>query len=102
MNKQSAGPSRTKTSGLSFITGVKITALVLIIVACAVLPTIHLFKVKLEDRQKELEQQALELEQENQQLEEYLDNKNTDEGVKDVAQDQMGMVDPDAIIYDFD
>ena len=26
----------------------------------------------------------------------------TDEGVKDVAKDELGMVDPDTIIYDFD
>lgn len=82
--------------------GVKIAVLGLIVVSIVALVTSFIFIGKLKEKNRDLQQQALELEKENKALQEYISKKDTDEGVQDVAKDELGMVDPDTIIYDFE
>lgn len=81
---------------------VKLTVLLVIVICTIALLGCHVFIAKLKEENRYLQQQAMELEEENKNLQSYIDNQGTDEGVKDVAKDQLGMVDPDTIIYDFD
>ena len=75
-----------------------------IVVAIAVIIGITAFLVLRSvtlDAQARAEQwraQAQQLEQENQALEDKIDNLGTLEGIKDIAQDELGLVDPDTII----
>ena len=81
---------------------IKLTVLLVIVFSTAALLTTYVVMNKLRETNKDLQQQALELEEGNQDLQDYIDHKDTDEGVQDVAKDDLGMVDPDTIIYDFD
>ena len=81
---------------------IKIAVLLVIVFCTAALLAIHLRKAELTAENKQLQQQSLELEEGNQDLEDYIAHKDTDEGVNEVAKEELGMVDPDTIIYDFD
>lgn len=82
-------------------TVVKIALLGLLVLSTVTLIAIRSAIVKNEAEAAALEQQAAALEQENQKLQQYNDQKNTDEGYEQVAQNELGMVDPDTVIYDF-
>ena len=92
----------TKQRRISLRTWAKLAMLALIVLGVAVLLVTHRALKNIEQKNKDLQQQALELEQQNDKLQDYISNKNTDDGVKDVAQEELGMVDPDTIIYDFE
>jgi cell division protein FtsB len=81
---------------------IKLAVLLVIIISTAALLLTYVYISKLRDTNRDLQQQAMELEEGNKDLQGYIDHKDTDEGVKDVASDQLGMVDPDTVIYDFD
>lgn len=81
---------------------IKVAVLLVIIFSTAALLTTYVVISKMQEANKDLQQQALELEDDNQNLQDYIDNKDTDEGVKDVAKNELGMVDPDTTIYEFD
>ena len=83
-------------------TWIKLALLLVIIFSTAALLTTYVVISNLREANENLQQQAMELEDGNQDLQGYIDHKNTDEGVKDVAKDELGMVDPDTIIYEFD
>ncbi len=94
--------NRKNAPQLSKKAWVKITLSLVIIFTTAALLTTHILIGKFREDNQNLEDQAACLEQTNQDLQQYVNNKDTDEGIKDVAQNELGMVDPDAIIYDFD
>lgn len=96
MNKQ------TENAQQSTRIWIKLTVLLVIVFSTAALLTTYVVMNKLRETNKNLQQQALELEEGNQDLQDYIDHQNTDEGVQDVAKDDLGMVDPDTIIYIFD
>lgn len=81
---------------------VKLAVLLVIIFSTVALLTTHLVIDKLKETNRNLQDQALELEDENKDLQNYIDHKDTDEGVKDVAENELTMVDPDTTIYEFD
>ena len=47
-----------------------------------------------------LRHQAAQLEQENQKLEDKIDKQGSLEGVKDYAEDELDLVDPDVVVID--
>ena len=47
-----------------------------------------------------LRDQAAQVELENQELEEDIQNKDSVEGIKDIAEEELGLVDPDTVIFD--
>ena len=81
---------------------VKLAVLLVIVFSTVALLTTHLVIQKLKETNRNLQDQALELEDENKDLQNYIDHKDTDEGVKDVAENELTMVDPDTTIYEFD
>lgn len=93
---------QAKNQQLTTRTWIKIAVLVVIIVCTAALLTTYVVIKNLKETNQNLQQQALELENTNKDLEEHVDNSGTDEGVNGVAKDNLGYVDPDTIIYDFD
>ena len=95
MNKQTEQQQATKM-------WIKLALLLLIVFSTAALLTTYVVISNLREANENLQQQAMELEDGNQDLQGYIDHKDTDEGVKDVAKDELGMVDPDTIIYEFD
>lgn len=64
----------------------------------AVLLVLHAVTLHTQKEAEELRLKAQQLEQENQKLEEKIDNLGTLEGIKDVAQGELGLVDPDTVI----
>ena len=48
----------------------------------------------------DLRNQAAQLEQENKELSEDIQNKDSVEGIKDIAGEELGLVDPDTVIFD--
>ena len=93
---------QAKKQQLTTRTWIKIAVLVVIIVCTAALLTTYVVIKNLQETNQNLQQQALELENSNKDLEEHVDNSGTDEGANGVAKDDLGDVDPDTIIYDFD
>ena len=81
---------------------VKLAVLLAIIFFTAALLAIYVGISQMRQINADLQQQALDLEEGNQDLQNYIDHQGTDEGVKDVATGELGMVDPDTVIYDFD
>lgn len=81
---------------------IKLATLIMIVLSTAALLTIHVVSKNLEEDNKNQEQQYIEESQTNDKLQGYLDNAGTDEGVKDVATNELGMVGQDTTIYDFD
>lgn len=97
MNKQTKAKPQQRSQVL-----VKLAVLLVILFSTAALITTSIYIAHLTQAYEDLQQQAMELEQANKELQDYIDNKGTDEGVKDVATGELGMVDPDTVIYDFD
>ena len=48
----------------------------------------------------DLRNQAAQMEQENQELSEDIQNKDSVEGIKDIAGKELGLVDPTTVIFD--
>ncbi len=71
-----------------------------IVLAMAAVLTLNLTIAAAQDRTNELRDQAAQLEQNNQELEENIGNLGSSESVKDIAKDELGMVDPDTVIID--
>ncbi len=95
MNKKTKSQQPTKV-------WIKLLVLLAIVFCTAALLVTYVYISHLRETNQNLQQQALALEEENRNLKEYIDHKDTDEGVKDVATGELGMVDPDTVIYDFD
>lgn len=78
----------------------KAVVLSAIILSTAALLTIRLTLGATEDRINALKDQAAALEQSQQQLEDKINNQGSLEGVKDYAEDELGLVDPDTVIVE--
>ena len=97
MNKETTSQAGQKNASV----WIKLTVLLVIVFCTAALLGTYVFITQLRETNRDLQQQAMELEEGNKDLQGYIDNKDTDEGVKDVAKNELGMVDPDTVIYDF-
>lgn len=76
-----------------------------VLLAAIVFSTVALIalKIGIQDyraQTDELRNQAAQLEQDNQELEEDIQNKDSVEGIKDIAGEELGLVDPDTVIFD--
>ena len=69
-----------------------------VVIALTALLVLHSVTLDAQARKEQWRAQAQQLEQENQELEEKIDNLGTLEGIKDIAQDELGLVDPDTVI----
>ena len=96
MNKQTKAKQRRSQ------VVIKVAVLLTILFSTVALITTHIYIAQLTQAYEDLQQEAMELAQANKDLQNYIDNNGTDEGMKDVATGELGMVDPDTVIYDFD
>lgn len=78
--------------------GTIIAITIAVVVALAALLVLHSVTLDARQRAEQWRAQAQQLEQENQSLEEKIDNLGTLEGIKDIAQEELGLVDPDTVI----
>ena len=76
----------------------KILLIVVILLSMAALITLRVAQDRIEAQTSAMLEEAARLEQENQELQDKIDNMDNVEGVMDIAQDELGLVDPDTII----
>ena len=78
----------------------RVAVLVVLLVCTALLVTLSFMTAEARQKAAALKQQAAELEQQNAALEERIDGLNTLEGIEQIAKEELGLVDPDTIIFD--
>ena len=76
-----------------------------VIAAAVVLSSITLLSLRLvqweaEEKLADLRQQAAALEQSNNELRQDIDELGTADSIRDIAQEELGLVDPDTIIFE--
>lgn len=77
---------------------VKILAGLVVLFSIAALVALGWVRGSIQDLTEEKRQQAAALEQENAELKEKKDKLGTSDSVRDIAQEELGLVNPDAII----
>lgn len=77
----------------------KIVVLAAVAFSMAALIMLHISLGEADSRNRELRQQASVLEQQNSQLEENIDNLGSVQSVQHIAQEELGMVDPNAVAF---
>ena len=78
--------------------GTVIAVTIAVVIAIAALLVLHSVTLDAQAQAERWRAQAQQLEQEQQDLEDKIDNLGTLEGIKDIAQDELGLVDPDTVI----
>jgi len=78
---------------------VKCIVLAAIILSTVALLTLRLAITEANNREEELRKQAAALEQENNQLSEDIEKVDSIEGMKDIAENELGLVDPNTVIF---
>ena len=76
-----------------------------VVVATLVLATVALLVIRsaivqYQDRTEQLRKEAAALEAQNQQLQEDMGQQNTVAGILKIAKEKLGLVDPNAVIFD--
>lgn len=77
----------------------KCAVLATIVLSTAALTTLRLGIDQYQEQTAQVRAQAAQLEQENQKLDNQLQQKDTVEGVKSIATEQLGLVDPGCIMF---
>ena len=77
----------------------KCAVLAAVVLSTAALLTIHFSINKSQQKLDNLQTQAARLEQENQQLDQYTGEVGTVQSIRRIAQEELDLVDPDAIIF---
>ena len=78
----------------------KVVVIALILVCTAALITLAWSGAQLRNEISDLRNEAANLEAENAELAEKIDNLDSVEGVENIAEDELEMVDPDTIVID--
>jgi cell division protein FtsL len=81
-------------------TVLKIVLILLIVFSIAALVGLRWVHNGLRDKIQDLKQEAAALEQDNADLQEKIDDLGSVQSVKDIARDEMGLVDPNTILID--
>lgn len=77
----------------------KCAVLAAVILSTVALLTIHFSINKNQQKLDHLRDQAARLEQENQQLDQYTGELGTVQSIQRIAQEELGLVDPEAVIF---
>lgn len=77
---------------------VKILAVLVVLFSMVALVALGWVRGSIRDLTEEKRQQAAALEQENAALKEKNEKLGTSDSVRDIAQEELGMVDPDAVV----
>jgi cell division protein FtsB len=78
----------------------KLVVIALILVCMASMITLGLAGIRLKTQIEALRQEAAQLEAEIEELSDKLGRLDSVEGVEDIAQDELDLVDPDTIVID--
>lgn len=81
-------------------TWVKILVLVVLVASIVCLMTLRGALLEAKGESEALRSQAAQLEQENSRLETYIQQLGTVQGIIRIAQEELGLVQPDSIIFD--
>ena len=76
----------------------KLVVTVLIVFSVAALLALAWVRGGIAGQIQKLREEAAAMEQENQELQDKIDSMDTVDGVMDIAQEELGLVDPDTII----
>ncbi len=76
----------------------KIAVCAAVLLSVVTIAVLHCATLDAQAKAEAWRQKAQQLEQEKKQLEEKIDSLGTLEGIKDIAQDELGLTDPDSII----
>lgn len=80
----------------------RVALLVTLVVCTALLVTLAFMTAEAREKTQALKDQAAALEQQNAALEDRINGLNTLEGIEQIAKEELGLVDPDTIIFDTD
>ena len=78
----------------------KIVVILVILFSMAALLAMSWVRSSIQARTADMQQQAAELEYENEELKKKIDQLNSEQSVKDIAREELGLVDPDEVIVD--
>lgn len=78
----------------------KIVVIAAIVLSMTALITLRLVQSDLEARNRDLQAQAEALEKENAELEDKIDALGSVQSVEQIAQEELGLVDPDTVLID--
>lgn len=78
---------------------VKCVVLAAIVLPMVALLTLHMCITEVRAQTNDLRQQAAVLEQENQKLEQNIAQLDTVQGIRQIAAEMLGLVDPDAVFF---
>ena len=84
------------------VSGGKLTIIMIVIaivLSMGALTFLHLSTSALENRVNGLQDQAANLEAENEQLQEDIDQVDSIHGIVEIAEKELGLVQPDAVFY---
>ena len=76
----------------------KVVALCAVVLSTVALLTLQSAIVASRDNTADLMDMAGKLEQQNQDLEQRIDGLDTEEGIRDIAESELGLVDPNTVI----
>ena len=79
-------------------TALKIVMVVLIVFSMAALTALAWVRGSIRSQVEELRQEAAALEQENRELQEKIDALGSVQSVQDIAQEELGLVNPDTVL----
>ena len=85
---------RRRSSNLS-----KIVVIVTIVLCLGALGTLRLAMNKIENQTEDLRSKAAALEEENRILEERIQDIDSVQSVKDIAEEELGLVSPDTVVF---
>ena len=80
----------------------KIAVIALIVLSMAALLALSWVRSGINARTEDMRQEAAQLIDENAELETKINDLGSVQSVQDIAQEELGLVDPDTVIYDFD
>ena len=99
MAKQKSPFSRIRLVYRRSSTALKCVVLATLVVCSVALVSLSVSLYKTKQKTEELRNQAIELQEENRQLQQSIDLADTVEGVKQIAQEELGLVDPEAEFF---
>ena len=76
-----------------------IVLIIAVVLAAGALTMLHLSIAMLNRRTEDLRQQAAQLEGENEELMEDIDQVGSIKGIVEIAEEELGLVQPDTVIY---
>ena len=78
----------------------KVVVAAAIVLSSVTLISLRLVQWEAEEKLAELQQQAAILEQQNEELRQDIEGMGTTDSIREIAREELGLVDPDTIIFE--